>query len=76
MKFGDLPLADNWHAYHVLKRRRLVASSGVLWDVTVPEVLTDDEIANAGPWLELFFRFYRGDGYVHVGCNAHSLQAA
>ena len=76
VKFGDLPLADNWIGYQVLKRRRLVASSGVLWGVEVPDELTDDEIANAGPWIELFFRFYRGEGYVHTGCDARSLQAA
>lgn len=76
LKFGDLPLADNWTGYQTLRRRRLIGAAGLLYGIDEPTDLTDDEFENAGAWIELFFRFYRGGGYVHSGCNAHSLQAA
>lgn len=65
VKFGDLPLADNWHGYEVLRGRRLVASSGVLWGVQIPDDLTDDEDAAlfSEEFIELCYRFLRGRGY-------------
>jgi hypothetical protein len=63
VKFANLPLADNWRGYQVLKSRRLVASSGVLWGVEVPESLTDDPIEFEA-FVDLVFRFMRGVGYV------------
>lgn len=63
VKFGELPLADNWRGYEVLKGRRLVASSGLLWGVEVPELLTDDPI-DFELFIDLVFRFMRGRGYI------------
>jgi hypothetical protein len=63
VKFANLPVADNWRGYEVLKSRRLVASSGVLWGVEVPEELTDDPV-ELEQFVELVFRFMRGVGYV------------
>lgn len=66
VKFQDLPLADNWHAYEVLKRRRMIASSGLLWGVDVPDELTD-ELIEEPEWVDLLYRFVRGDGYAFRG---------
>lgn len=66
IKFGDLPLADNWDGYKVLKRRRLIGSAGLLWGVEVPEDLTDDGIEHE-LFEEWFYRFARGAGYLRVG---------
>ncbi len=63
VKFGDLELVDNWHGFEVLRRRRLIGSSGVLWGVEVPEALTDDPIEFEA-FVDLFYRFWRGRGYV------------
>jgi len=63
VKFADLPLADNWAAADTLKRKRLIRSSGLLWGVEVPETLTDDEILEGSPYVELLYRFVRGLGY-------------
>lgn len=65
VKFGDLPLPDNWRGFEVLKGRRLVASSGVLWGVEVPDALTDDPI-DFELFVDMVFRFMRGRGYVGV----------
>jgi hypothetical protein len=69
VKFQDLPHADNWHAFEVLKRRRLIASSGVLWGVDVPEDLTD-ELLDEPEWVDVLYRFARGQGYVFRGIVA------
>lgn len=68
VKFGDLPLADNLHGYETLRGRRLVASSGVLFGVDVPDEATDDDDPAlwGEEWVELFFRFFRGHGYAHT----------
>lgn len=62
VKFGDLPLADNWHAFQVLRSRRLIGCSGLLWGVEVPDDLADDPLDDPA-FEDLFFRFVRGEGY-------------
>ena len=62
VKFSDLPLADNWHGYEVLSRKRLIASFGLFRGVVVPENLADDVLDDL-PFIELFYRFYLGVGY-------------
>jgi hypothetical protein len=65
VKFGGLPLADNWHGYQVLRTRRLVGSSGVLFGVEIPDDLADDDDAAlfSEEFVELCYRFMRGYGY-------------
>jgi hypothetical protein len=70
VKFAELPLADNLEAYDVLRRRRLVGSSGVLFGVGIPEGLEDDAY-DGGEYFDLFFRHYRREGYLHMGCVEH-----
>lgn len=74
VKFGDLPVSDNWDGFVLLRGRRLIGSSGALWGVQVPETLTDDELADGGRWVDLFFRFMRGNGYVQQGYAGHSIE--
>lgn len=71
VKFADLPLADNWAAAQTLKAKRLIRSSGLLWGVAVPETLTDDELLEGSPYVELFYRFIRGMGYVNSDGEIH-----
>lgn len=56
VKFGELSLADNWHAHQVLHGRRLVSSFGVFRGVDVPENLLDDSLDDL-PFIEMFYRY-------------------
>jgi hypothetical protein len=63
LKFSTLDLADNLAAYCVLKGKRLLASSGVLYGaIPDDEKLDDDELD--GPFVELLFRYAGSRGYV------------
>src|SRR5690606_24308876 len=56
VKFGDLSLDDNLHAYLALKGKRLSRSYGCFWGLEVPnETLDDDELD--GPYVEMLYRF-------------------
>lgn len=74
VKFANLPLADNWRGYEVLKSRRLVASCGLLWGVEVPDTLTDDPVEFEA-FVDLVFRFMRGVGYVSQRENVNAMVA-
>lgn len=58
VKFSDLPYSDNWHAYEVLLRERLVASFGLFRGVVIPESLTDEPLENL-PYVEYFYDFIK-----------------
>ena len=60
LKFADLDLSDNLHAFTTLHGRRMIRSFGCLHGVKVPESLLDDPIADE-PYIERFFR-YAGSG--------------
>jgi hypothetical protein len=62
LKFGDLELADNWHAYEVLSGENLLASFGCFRGVEVPEALTDEPLDGL-PFVDLLYRYVRGAGY-------------
>lgn len=62
LKFGDLDVADNWHAYETLSGERLLASFGCFRGVEVPEALTDEPLDDL-PYFDLLYRFVRGAGY-------------
>jgi hypothetical protein len=68
LKFSDMPLEDNWHAYKTLKTRRMLFSLGTFYGVKVPEELTDECLEDA-PFVELFFR-HTSAGYVFVKGDA------
>lgn len=59
LKFSDLSLADNYHAFRVMSGMRLIDSHGVLRGVDIPDSLLDD-ILNDEPFLELFYRYRKG----------------
>jgi hypothetical protein len=56
VKFSDLPLDQNLHAYETLLGKRLLGSFGSLHGVKVPEKLTDELLPDL-PYLELFYKF-------------------
>lgn len=63
VKFHDLDLELNWHAYEVLKGKRLLGSFGVLRGIAEPENLLDDPM-DAVEHLELYYRYsYRKSAY-------------
>lgn len=62
VKFSDQPPADTWHAYSVLKGKRLLGSAGCFRGVDVPDDL-NDELLDDLPYVDLFYRFLRGVGY-------------
>lgn len=62
LKFSELPLADNWHAFEVLGGKRLVDSFGLLRGVDVPDDLTDEPLDDL-PYIELFYQWMNRAGY-------------
>lgn len=64
LKFGELELADNWHAYEVLSGENLLASFGCFRGVVVPEALTDEPLDGL-PFVDLLYRYVRGVGYAY-----------
>lgn len=57
VKFSDLPPADNWHAFEVLRRKRLIRSSGLLWGLEIPESDLDDQLDDP-VWIDLVYRYF------------------
>jgi hypothetical protein len=62
LKFGELSLADNWHAYKVLSGENLMASFGCFRGVIVPEALTDEPLDDL-PFVEQLYQYLPGAGY-------------
>lgn len=62
VKFSDLPLADNWHGFETLSKKRLIASFGLFRGVPVPENLDDEPLADL-PYIEHLYQFLQGIGY-------------
>jgi len=62
LKFTELPLDDNWHAFETLSGRRLVDSFGLLRGVEVPENFADEPLDDL-PYIELFYKFLPRSGY-------------
>ena len=62
VKFSDLPLSDNLHAFEVLGGKRLVGSFGDFRGVEVPKNLEDEILEDDLPFIEMFYKFTTG-GY-------------
>ena len=60
LKFSTMELEDNWEAFTVLQKRRLVSSFGIFRGVEIPEQLTDEISYDDLPYIELIFRFLNG----------------
>jgi hypothetical protein len=71
VKFSDQPPADTWHAYSVLKGKRLLGSAGCFRGVEVPDEL-NDELLDDLPYVDLFYRFLRGWAIAFLLRNAPS----
>jgi len=71
VKFSDMLPADTWHAFETLKGHRLVASFGLFRGVKVPDTMTDDDLPEDLPYIEMLYHFTRGKGYslAQVGNN-------
>jgi len=62
LKFSDLLLEDNWHAFEVLKGKRLLNPFGLLRGLEIPENLEDEPIKDA-LYIEYFYNYYKNVGY-------------
>jgi hypothetical protein len=60
LKFADLPLADNFDAWRVLRARRLIASSGVLFGIK-EELQSGDELLSDARSYDILFNLDRSD---------------
>ena len=65
LKFSDLELADNWHAYEVMAGQRLIDSHGLMRGVDIPESLLDEPLDDL-PFVELLYRYIVGAGYAYT----------
>ena len=54
LKFSDMELVDTFHAFQVLKGRRLVGSAGLFRGIEIPENLADEPLEGL-PYFELFY---------------------
>lgn len=61
VKFGGLPLADNWEAFGALRRHQLLGSFGNLRGVAIPADLTD-ELLDEPKWIDMLYRFVNRGG--------------
>ncbi len=72
LKFGDLSVQNTWEAFKVLKGKRLTGSIGLLWGVKVPEKLTDDDVIESLPYLEMLYKFVYGkSSYYDLAATRH-----
>ena len=62
LKFSDMEPADTFHAFQVLRGRRLVGSAGLFRGIEIPDELTDYPLEGL-EYVELFYRYIRGVGY-------------
>lgn len=58
LKFSDLEPGDTWHAFQVLRGRRLVASAGLFRGIEIPEQLLDEPLDDL-PFVDRFYRYFR-----------------
>lgn len=75
VKFGGLPLADNWDAFVALRGKRLVRSTGLLWGVEIPEELTDDELDDP-EYVDMIYRYFHDSETYRICETSHSKDVA
>jgi hypothetical protein len=64
LKFSALDLADNLHAFHVLRGKRLMTSGGVMHGLELPEDARLEDDPLDGPFIEIVYRWAGSQGYV------------
>lgn len=62
LKFSDLTVEQNLHAFHTLAGKRLIQSSGCLFGLVLPDDAELEEDPLDGDYVELFYR-YTSRGY-------------
>lgn len=62
LKFSDMELDDNWHAFEVCRNKRLIGSFGALRGVEVSDDLTDTPLDGL-PFMQLIYQWYSKAGY-------------
>jgi len=70
LKFSDLSLEHNYHAFEVMSGMRLIDSHGCMRGVVIPENLLDDSLDDL-PFVELLYRYFVGSGYSFMGIVEH-----
>ena len=63
VKFSDLTVEQNWHAFDALFGRRLIGSFGDFYGVKIPDKLEDDKLENQ-PYTDRFFNYIGGSKYL------------
>lgn len=65
LKFGEMEIEDQVHAYKVLSGKRLVRDFGSLHGVKVPEDTADtiEEELALKPYMDLVYEYSKGKGY-------------
>lgn len=69
LKFSDLSLPDNYHAFEVLGGQRLFDSFGSMRGVKIPESLLDEPLDDL-PYVDLLYKYLNGSGYVFCKDNS------
>lgn len=62
MKFSDLTLTLNFHAYEILKGKKMLGSFGAFRGVKIPESQLDEELDKL-PFFELLYQYFEKGGY-------------
>lgn len=62
LKFSELELTDNWHAFETLAGKRLVDAFGLLRGVVVPDDLTDAPLDDLS-FTEMIYQWTQANGY-------------
>ena len=64
LKFSDMSLEDNLHAYDKLSGKKLLFNSGLFWGVKLPETWADEPLDQADlPYIEILYTYVKGVGY-------------
>jgi len=61
LKFSDMEVEDTFHAFRVLRGRRLVGSAGLFRGIEVPEQLLDEPLDDL-PYADHLYQYFAG-GY-------------
>ena len=72
LKFSDLSPEKNYHAYTILKGRRLMGSFGLFRGVKVPEKMTDDLLDDL-PYVALMYRYTNGKYALEKRFSTHAV---
>jgi len=71
LKYSSMSLSDNWDAFCVLQRRRLVSSFGIFYGMEIPEQMTDEISYDDLPYIELVYRFFSGSYKLCLSADQH-----